>query len=277
MYSTPFPSTMPLLLSTPSYTGNSAFRLPAPNFSKPAAIHGPTTGTLPTNPAIVAKKSPNNTSMPYISIRKPKKGQRMRMSRMPRMKARVPFHFWRRAKKVRVFWKPIMHVRPIRKRICVGRGLVGGRGRWREGLRCPLPTCVHTLALYLQYVTGREGGRSPTSRDQKTSRRHPTERTRLNNMINYSLPSRLIALWMRTYPLSRRRPQSLLSPLAHIPALSYAHTHVLWVSVSHMVGILECWLCRMRAVRLYVRRLVRARADRGRVRYRRTLLPRGLS
>lgn len=69
------------------------------------------------NPAIVAKKSPNSTNMPYNSIKKPKKGQRSRMSRMPAAKAAVPFHFWRRAKKAAVFWTPIMRVRPIRKRI----------------------------------------------------------------------------------------------------------------------------------------------------------------
>jgi hypothetical protein len=149
MYSTtPFPSTMLLLLPIPTYTGKSAFRLPAPNFSNPAAIHGPTTGTFPTKPAIVAKKSPNNTSMPYISIRKPKKGQRTRMRRIPRTKARVPFHFWRRAKKVRVFWKPIMQVRPIMKRIWGDEGQIGGWWRWMEDLRCPLLTWGYMSVLF---------------------------------------------------------------------------------------------------------------------------------
>ena len=72
---------------------------------------------FPANPAIVAKKSPKRTSIPYNSIRKPKKGQRINMSKMPAAKAAVPFHFWRRAKKRAVFWKPIIRVRPIRNRI----------------------------------------------------------------------------------------------------------------------------------------------------------------
>jgi hypothetical protein len=60
--------------------------------------------------------------MPYSSIRKPKKAQRIRMSVMPTAKAAVPFHFWRRAKKARVFCVPMMSVRPIRKRICEAGG-----------------------------------------------------------------------------------------------------------------------------------------------------------
>jgi hypothetical protein len=82
------------------------------------AIHGPTTGIPPRNPAIVAKKSPNRTNMPYSSMTKPKKAQRSRMSVMPAAKAAVPFHFWRRAKKAAVLAVPIRRVRPIRKRIC---------------------------------------------------------------------------------------------------------------------------------------------------------------
>ena len=39
------------------------------------------------------------------------------LKKMPAAKAAVPFHFWRRAKKRAVFWKPIMRVRPIRNRI----------------------------------------------------------------------------------------------------------------------------------------------------------------
>lgn len=36
---------------------------------------------------------------------------------MPAAKAAVPFSFWRREKKAMVFWRPMMRVRPIRKRI----------------------------------------------------------------------------------------------------------------------------------------------------------------
>ena len=81
------------------------------------AMYGPTIGIPPANPAIVAKKSPNRTRMPYSSIKNPKKAQRIRISVMPSAKARVPFHFCRRAKKASVFCVPMMRVRPMRKRI----------------------------------------------------------------------------------------------------------------------------------------------------------------
>ena len=103
------------------HTGKSAFLLAPDTFSRAAAIYGPTTGTLLTNPAIVAKKSPNRTRIPYSSIRKPKKGHRRRMRAMPAVKAAVPFHFCRRAKKAAVFCTPIMRVSPIRKRIWMRR------------------------------------------------------------------------------------------------------------------------------------------------------------
>jgi hypothetical protein len=93
-------------------------------------MYGPTTGMFPTNPAIVAKKSPNNTKIPYNSIMKPKKAQRRRMRVMPSVKAAVPFHFCRRAKKVSVLAAPIMRVKPMRKRICYRRVSLGG---WRRG------------------------------------------------------------------------------------------------------------------------------------------------
>lgn len=68
-------------------------------------------------PAIVPKKSPNRTNIPYNSTRKPTKAQRMRMRKRPRKKAAVPLNFWGRAKKASVFWGPIIIVRPIRNRI----------------------------------------------------------------------------------------------------------------------------------------------------------------
>jgi len=55
--------------------------------------------------------------IPYNSMKKPTKAQRIRMSRSPTKKAAVPLIFWRRAKKEKVFWGPIIMVRPIRKRI----------------------------------------------------------------------------------------------------------------------------------------------------------------
>ena len=76
-------------------------------------------GMPPAKPAMVAKKSPNSTSIPYSSIRNPKNAQRISMRVMPSAKAAVPFHFCLRAKKARVFCVPMMRVRPIRKSICV--------------------------------------------------------------------------------------------------------------------------------------------------------------
>lgn len=54
---------------------------------------------------------------PYNSIKKPVKGQRKRMRRIPMQKAAVPLSFWGREKKTSVFWTPMMRVKPIRKRI----------------------------------------------------------------------------------------------------------------------------------------------------------------
>ena len=77
------------------------------------------TGMLPAKEPIVAKKSPNNTKMPYSSTRNPVNGHRRRMRSTPPKKAAVPFHFCRLAKKTNVFCSPIIRVRPMRKRIWV--------------------------------------------------------------------------------------------------------------------------------------------------------------
>lgn len=104
-----------------NYTGNPPLppRNP-PNFPaavNAAATYGLTTGTFPTNPAIVAMKSPKSTKMPYSSMSKPVNGHFRKMMAMPSRKAAVPFNFWRRAKKARVLRGPIIMVRPMRKRI----------------------------------------------------------------------------------------------------------------------------------------------------------------
>lgn len=112
-YSLPSPS---LCLS--SYTGKSAFLLPPLDIlSKAVAMYGPTTGTFPMNPAIVAKKSPNSTKIPYSSTTKPISGHLSKIRATPAANAAVPFHFCRRAKKSAVFWRPIMRVRPRRNKI----------------------------------------------------------------------------------------------------------------------------------------------------------------
>ena len=100
------------------HTGSSAFLRPPPALSSACCMYGPTNGMFPANPLIVEKKSPKSTNMPYNSIRKPVMGHRRIMSMMPVAKPAVPFNFWRLAKKTAVFWRPIIRVRPRRKRIC---------------------------------------------------------------------------------------------------------------------------------------------------------------
>lgn len=105
------------LLTIAAHTGNSAFLRPPPALLRASRMYGPTTGMLPANPPMVEKKSPNKTIIPYSSTQNPTKGHRSNMSEMPPTKAAVPFHFCRRAKKTAVFWRPIMSVKPTRKRI----------------------------------------------------------------------------------------------------------------------------------------------------------------
>lgn len=100
-----------------NYTGNSALLRAPANFSKTCLMTGPTTGMFPANWPTVTRKSPNRMKMPYSSIRKPVRGQRSRIRRIPRPKAVVPLSFWRREKKAMVFWRPIIRTRPMRKSI----------------------------------------------------------------------------------------------------------------------------------------------------------------
>lgn len=60
---------------------------------------------------------------------KPTKAHLIKIRKRPRKKAAVPLSFCLRAKKARVFWGPIIIVRPIRKSICGG----GVSGCWLEG------------------------------------------------------------------------------------------------------------------------------------------------
>lgn len=112
------PASIPLF---PPQTGNSAPLTATPLLSTRTPIHGPTTGMLLANPAIVPRKSPKRMKMPYNSIKNPTSGQRKRMSATPPKNAAVPLSFCRRAKKSSVFCGPMIMVRPIRKRIYFGR------------------------------------------------------------------------------------------------------------------------------------------------------------
>jgi hypothetical protein len=99
------------------YTGNSVFRRPNPDRSTASPIYGPITGIFLAKLAMVPRKSPNKTMIPYSSTRKPINGHRIRISVRPPKKAAVPLALFFRAKKRSVFWGPIMMVNPIRKRI----------------------------------------------------------------------------------------------------------------------------------------------------------------
>lgn len=94
-----------------------------PSRSITSPIYGPTTGALLAKAAMVPKKSPNSTMMPYSSTQKPISGHRSRMRASPAKNAAVPFAFCFLAKKSSVFWGPIIMVSPIRKRICSSRGV----------------------------------------------------------------------------------------------------------------------------------------------------------
>lgn len=114
-------------------TGSSAFLLPPrPIRSIAIPMYGPTTGTFLAKAAIVPRKSPNKTMIPYNSTRKPINGHRSRIRASPPKKAAVPFTFCLRAKKRRVLAGPMITVSPMRKRIC-GRRLgcqYGRRDAW---------------------------------------------------------------------------------------------------------------------------------------------------
>ena len=88
--------------------------------SNPFLSGGPMTGIFPANPAIVPRKSPNRITIPYNSTTNPISAHRKRMRRIPAAKASVPLSFCRRAKKRKVFCRPIVRVRPMRKRIYGG-------------------------------------------------------------------------------------------------------------------------------------------------------------
>lgn len=75
-------------------------------------------GALLANAAMVPKKSPNSTMIPYSSTQKPIRGHRSNMRTRPAKNAAVPFAFCFLAKKSSVFCGPIIMVSPIRKRIC---------------------------------------------------------------------------------------------------------------------------------------------------------------
>lgn len=113
-------------------TGSSAFLLPPiPSRSITSPIYGPTTGALLAKAAMVPKKSPNSTMMPYSSTQKPIRAHRSNMRVSPPKKAAVPFAFCFLAKKSSVFCGPIIMVSPIRKRICLsgGEARLGYRSR----------------------------------------------------------------------------------------------------------------------------------------------------
>jgi len=159
--------------SSAFHTGSSAFLRPRPARSTSMPMYGPTTGSPRAKPAMVPRKSPNSTTMPYASTRKPMKVHRRRMRARPTKKAAVPLAFCLRAKKRSVFCGPMMMVRPMRKRIYSGgKGKVcvlvvfygfGGLGRGsRKGGRggfvhCPWQACGSRVSICLQCSQSRCG------------------------------------------------------------------------------------------------------------------------
>ncbi|POS81180.1 hypothetical protein DHEL01_v200451 [Diaporthe helianthi] len=71
-------------------------------------MYGPTIGALLAKAAIVPKKSPNNTMIPYNSMQKPIRGHRNNMRMSPPKNAAVPLAFCFLAKKSSVFCGPII-------------------------------------------------------------------------------------------------------------------------------------------------------------------------
>lgn len=131
------------------HTGNSAFLRPPPALSSACCMYGPTTGMFPTNPLIVEKKSPKSTNIPYNSIRKPTRGQRRSMSKIPAANAAVPFNFWRRAKNTAVFCRPIIRVRPRRNSI-YSRLVYSVFPDKCYLIHCPWPACLTSAFLLLR-------------------------------------------------------------------------------------------------------------------------------
>lgn len=143
----------------PSHTGNSALRRPSPERSTSMPIYGPTTGAFLAKPAIVPRKSPKSTAMPYNSTQKPMSGHRRRMRARPPKKAAVPLAFCFRAKKRSVFCGPMMMVRPMRNRI------------WRYGARLEIPS-VAAAATAAESKEGTGGLRCPSRACQIRSGQH---------------------------------------------------------------------------------------------------------
>lgn len=147
MRTPPFPSPQAAAVvscACASHTGRSVLRRPSPARSTATPMYGPTTGALRAKAAMVPKKSPNRTMMPYSSTQKPMRGHRNKISSRPPKKAAVPLAFCLRAKKRRVLAGPMMMVRPMRKRICQeGSSLVRKGGSSTQGLRFRVLDCLH--------------------------------------------------------------------------------------------------------------------------------------
>lgn len=156
-------------------------------------------GMLPANEAMVAKKSPKSTKMPYSSTKKPVNGQRRRMRRIPAANAAVPLSFWRRAKKIKVFCKPMMRVRPMRKRIyCVVRGLSIG-----VHIQDELTFPIANLDAISQ--SHQERGQILTWSDQRTSELRQTRITPLVQSASGPCNDGRVC----SYHLNKMPPQSL--------------------------------------------------------------------
>jgi len=156
-------------------------------------IYGPTKGALLAKAAIVPKKSPNSTMMPYSSMQKPIRGHRSSMRASPAKKAAVPFAFCFLAKKSSVFCGPIIMVSPMRKRIC--------SPAWCE----------------VRYIGSRTGHRGTGSQGGSAyiSHRKPGEVPKGQLGEQPTKEGGLIALRQLTWP-GQRRALLLLSGRSHL-------------------------------------------------------------
>lgn len=185
---------------------------------------------------MVPRKSPNRTMMPYSSTRKPINGHRIRMSARPPKNAAVPLALFFLAKKRRVFWGPMMIVKPMRKRTWLGDEALAGRHIQRHSSGGCLRAALHFpwLALPDQRITARLlSGRSLLS----------TIHVRIRKLLSLRQSSKG-RVRKRTYRQSRRQLQFLQANLVSMLLCFLLKNmwmggclSVLWESDNHMVGI----------------------------------------
>lgn len=244
-------------LGVRAHTGSSAFLRPSPALSTSMPMYGPTTGSPRAKPAMVPRKSPNRTKIPYSSTKKPMNVHRMRISARPTKNAAVPLAFCFRAKKRRVFCGPMMIVRPMRKRIWCVRvvswtAFSFRRQRLETRSRTFPIASLNVLANGCPSSLGAEWHSHGAIKEQHHSSDEEQASCERGNPISVPCRKRRSSCRAHTYRQSRKPPQSLSitltsiasqgkmfsSPSARVaPArgrVRLGESHVLWVSESHI-------------------------------------------